>query len=213
MIGTVYKIEIGEKIYIGSTIQKLYKRQTKHNEDYRKRNNKLYQECRKHNVEKIICIPLEVKEIENDLEIRLLEQEYIDELNPLLNQKSTPSGLPRLEQRKQYREKNKEKIREMKKKYYKNNKEKESIKRKQDWIKNREHYIEQQKQYCENNKERIKENNKKYYQNNKEELNDKKKVDITCPICGFVGRKDKLNRHQRTKKCLELKELVDKEAS
>ena len=198
MIGTIYKIEIGEKIYIGSTINKLSRRQRKHNEDYRKRKSKLYEECRKHNVEKIICIPLEVKEIENELEIRLLEQEYIDKLKPLLNQKSAPSGLPTLEQRKQYREKNKEKIREMKKEYRKNNKEKESIKKKQDWIKNREHYIEQKKQY---------------YENNKTEINEKRKEYITCPICGFVGRKDKLNRHQKTKKCLELKELVDKEAS
>lgn len=241
MIGTVYKIEIGEKIYIGSTIKKLNERQRLHN--IRLNQNiikyKLYEECRKHNVAKIICIPLKELEIEDELEIRELEQEYIDELKPSLNHRASYTGLTGLTQEeynqeyhKEYREKNKEILSEKKKQYYENNKEtlleqckqyrKNNVelireRKKQDYIKNKEHYLDYQKEYQQNNKDKIRQQKKEYEQNNKdkireqkkeyrknniEKIREQKKVDITCPICGHVGRKDKLNRHQETKKCL-----------
>jgi hypothetical protein len=196
MIGTVYKIEIGENIYIGSTIKKLNERQRLHNIRLNQnvRTNKLYEECRKHNVEKIICIALETKEIEDDLEIRELENKYIDELKPSLNHKASYTGLTGLTQEeyskeysKEYREKNKETVLEKKKIYYENNKDR---------------IIEQRKQYRKNNKDKIRQQRKEYRENNIEKISEQKKVDITCPICGFVGRKHKLNRHKRTKKCL-----------
>jgi len=211
MIGIVYKIEIGEKIYIGSTIQTIRERESKHNNRLKQnfRTNKLYEECRKKNIDKIICIPLETKEIENDLEIRELEQEYITKLQPLLNECSAYTGLKPEEYNRNKYQINKTALLEKQKQYYINNKDE----RKEYYKQYRKKYVEkikeQKKEYCENNKERIKENKKKYYQNNKEELNDKKKVDITCPICGFVGRKDKLNRHQQTKKCLKSKEFMN----
>lgn len=184
MIGTVYKIEVNKEIYIGSTICKLNDRERRHNKSLRqnKINIKLYEECRKHNVEKIICITLKELEIENELEIRQLEQEYIDKLQPTLNSKLAYTGLTHKEYNKQ------------------------------DYIKNREHYLKQNKQYIEKNREHYLKKKRENYEKNKEELNDKKKVDVTCPICGFIGRKDKLNRHQKTKKCLESKELMHQEA-
>jgi len=233
MIGTVYKIEIGEKIYIGSTIQKLSDRQRKHNfnlkqEEYK---NKLYKKCRENNITKIICILLEEKEIEDIDEIRLLEQEYITKLQPSLNHCSAYTGIKGItieHYNKQYRENNIDKIREQKKEYRKNNVEKIKEKKKQDYIKNREHcrekskekyiknretYREYSKTYRENNREDIIKKQKEYYITNKEIVLEKQKENITCPICGFVGRKNKLNRHQKTKKCLESKELVYQIAS
>jgi len=130
MIGTVYKIEIGENIYIGSTIKKLSYRQSRHNCRLNKnvKTNKLYEECKKHNIEKIICILLEEIEIEDIDEIRKLEQEYITKLQPSLNHKSAYTGLTQQQYRKEYykewRDNNKEKVKECKKGYYENNKKK-----------------------------------------------------------------------------------------
>ena len=125
MIGIVYKIEINNEIYIGSTIDKLNKRQRNHNITLKEniKKYKLYDECRKYNITKIICITLEKKEIENEEEIRLLEQEYIDKLQPTLNCNSAYTGLTQTEYNKNYKKNNIEKIRELKKKWRDNNKE------------------------------------------------------------------------------------------
>jgi len=140
MIGIVYKAEIGDKLYIGSTTEKLNTRQQKHNFKLKQNigKTKLYEECRNHNITETICIPLEEKEIENKDEIRLLEQEYIDKLNPILNHIASYTGLSR----KEYYETNKKKFKEQHKEYYETNKKKIN---------------EQHKQYRENNEEKRKE--------------------------------------------------------
>ena len=86
-MGIIYKIEIGEDLYIGSTKQKLNQRQTKHNQGLNNPNDKnyngyLYKFCREKKIEKIICELLETVE---DTELVLLEQEYITMLEPSLN--------------------------------------------------------------------------------------------------------------------------------
>ena len=175
MIGIVYKIEIGDEIYIGSTIEKLYERQSKHNFKLKKEfeKNKLYEECRNKNINKIICIPLEEKEILNELEIRQLENEYIDTLNPTLNHRSAFTGLTKKEYHKQYRDNNLEREKEKKKEHYQLNK-KEIIKR--------------VSEYNEENKDKIKE---------------KHKQKIICDICNSIVNKYSLSRHKKTKKCLQ----------
>lgn len=75
------------------------------------------------------------------------------------------------EKKKQYREENKEKIREIHKKYYKENKEK-IIKYQKE---NKEKIIKKSKEYYEKNIEKIKEKNKKYQKENKEKLNEYKR--------------------------------------
>ena len=194
MIGTVYKIEVNKEIYIGSTIETIRERERKHNVRLKQnvRTNKLYEECRKHNVEKIICIPLEVKEIENELEIRLLEQEYIDKLQSKLNDRSAPSGLSKSEQRKQYRDKNREHY----KQYRKNIPEKVKLWKSNDYKRNKEKYSEQKKAN---------------YIKNKEIVLEQKKEKINCLICNSLIRRDGMREHQKSKKCLESKELMYKE--
>jgi len=220
MIGTVYKIEVNENdFYIGSTTQKLYERERQHNyrliENIRK--NKLYEECRKHNLENIICIHLEEKEIENELEIRLLEQEYIDKLNPSLNHTSAPSGLSKTEQTKIYREKNKEEIRERKKQDYNKNREhyiqyhkdyrethKEELKEKQKkkYYNNKEEYSKRNKIYRDNNVEKLKEKQKLYRENNKGKISERQTEKIKCPICNKIVSRSNIAIHQKSKKCL-----------
>jgi len=58
------------------------------------------------------------------------------------------------------------------------------------------------KEYYENNKETMVEKQKEYYQQNKERIAERDKQKITCDICGFIGNKKQLKRHQKTKKCL-----------
>ena len=87
-MGFIYKIEIDNEIYIGSTkLKYLSQRQQLHNQclnnpnriDY---NNPLYRFCREKKVKKLICELLETVE---DSELRILEQEYINMLEPTLN--------------------------------------------------------------------------------------------------------------------------------
>ena len=86
-MGFIYKIEIDNQIYIGSTIRKLYDRQAHHNYKLNNPNNRnyniyLYRFCREKKVKKIIC---ELIEEVDDTELRILEQEYINKLQPTLN--------------------------------------------------------------------------------------------------------------------------------
>ena len=86
-MGFIYKIEVEGELYIGSTKQKLYDRQTRHNQSLNNPNDKgynllLYKFCREKKVKKIICELLETVE---DSELILLEQEYIKMLEPNLN--------------------------------------------------------------------------------------------------------------------------------
>ena len=87
-MGFIYKIEVGEDLYIGSTKLKcLSQRQAVHNYNLNNPNSKkyniyLYRFCREHNVSKIIC---EIIEEVDDTELVLLEQEYINMLEPSLN--------------------------------------------------------------------------------------------------------------------------------
>ena len=86
-MGFIYKIEVEGELYIGSTKKKLYDRQSNHNHDLNNPNSKnyntyLYRFCREKKVEKIIC---ELIETVDDNELVLLEQEYINMLEPTLN--------------------------------------------------------------------------------------------------------------------------------
>jgi|TARA_R110000796_G_scaffold116314_2_gene228792 hypothetical protein len=87
-MGFIYKIEINNEIYIGSTKQKyLSDRQSGHNQALRNQkcreyNSHIYKYCRTHNIEKIIC---ELIEEVDDTELKILEQEYIKMLEPSLN--------------------------------------------------------------------------------------------------------------------------------
>ena len=87
-MGFIYKIEIDNELYIGSTKQKyLSQRQQLHNRDlnnpnYSNYNSPLYRFCREKKVKKIIC---ELIETVDDSELRILEQKYIKMLEPSLN--------------------------------------------------------------------------------------------------------------------------------
>jgi len=58
------------------------------------------------------------------------------------------------------------------------------------------------KQYQQNNKYKIKKRRKDYYENNKDKIN----INLECEYCKSIVKKYNLLKHQRTKKCLQLRE-------
>lgn len=84
--GIVYKIEFAGHLYIGSTIKSLFKRETEHNWKFKKMYNyKLYKVARKCNIEKLKCVKIFDEYIIDPIQIKCLEQQYIEELKPDLN--------------------------------------------------------------------------------------------------------------------------------
>ena len=87
-MGFIYKIKVNNELYIGSTKYKyLSQRQYLHNQGLNNPNDShyniyLYKFCREYNVKKIIC---ELIEEVDDNELKILEQEYINMLEPTLN--------------------------------------------------------------------------------------------------------------------------------
>jgi hypothetical protein len=89
-----------------------------------------------------------------------------------------------LRTKKEYRDDNKEKIREKDKQYKIDNKEK---------------IREKDKQYRDDNKEKIREKHKQYKIDNKEKIKEK----VICE-CGCSIRRDSLSRHKKTIKHIDI---------
>jgi len=121
-----------------------------------------------------------------------------------------------LEKSKQYRQDNRDKLLEQKKQYYQENRDNISEYHKQYYQDNRDKFLEKEKQYRQDNPEKMKkyyqdnrdkllENKKQYYQDNRDNILEQQNQKITCEICGFIGTKHHLKRHQKTKKCMDAK--------
>tara|TARA_R110002020_G_C15793913_1_gene730482 strand:+ start:100 stop:546 length:447 start_codon:yes stop_codon:yes gene_type:complete len=145
MKGYIYKIEVGNDLYVGSSCDKrLCDRQAKHNYKMKKYPNRLlYKKHYENNLDKVKCILVKLVQVENINELRILEQKYIIELNATLNsQKAFQSKLSR------------------------------------------------------------KEYKKKYNEDNKEHLSNLRKIKVECPKCKSMVNKFNLNRHFKSKKCI-----------
>ena len=120
----------GDDIYIGSTIQPLYKRKNEHKSSMRCSSKIIFEKYDDVRIELLECCPCDNKE-----QLNKKEGEYIRN-NNCINRRI--AGRTHKESDKEWRENNKEYT----KKYYQDNKEK---------IK------ERTKEYCDNNKEKVKE--------------------------------------------------------
>jgi hypothetical protein len=180
--GKIYTIRCRDDnnlIYVGSTVQPLYKRWHQHkikmnNEKNKVYNKLLYVKMRELGVDLFYIELYEDYKCERKEELTKKEGEVIRQIG-ILNQ--------RIEGRtkKEYYEDKKEQIKETHKHYYKNNKQKKKdyIQQNQEKIKetykqyyenNKEKFKEIGKQYRKENAEKIKETQKQYYENNKEKL-------------------------------------------
>jgi NADH pyrophosphatase NudC (nudix superfamily) len=172
----VYKLLVGEMIYIGSTYE-LKKRVGEHksncfNSNNREYNKSLYKYIRDNNID-FDDIEIEVLEDvenlfltnqENEIQARKREQYYINDQDEI-------TGENILNDHRAYitEEQNKERIKEY------------------------------NAQYRQNNKERIKESNAQYYQQNKETIKEKRSQKFDCDCGGKYTRNHKV-RHFKTQK-------------
>ena len=96
----------------------------------------------------------------------------------------------RKEYMREYRLKNKDKVKEHKKRYYENNKEKVKDKAKIYYEANKEKQLENCKRRYEANKDKINEYKKKWYQENKDKNKEKRKI-------YYEANKDKMREYKK----------------
>ncbi len=120
-------------------------------------------------------------------DLRQLEQNFIDTFPKelILNSKRAfGKDYERYkEQKKKYKEDNKEKVKENSKEYYKNNKEEINKKAKNYYQNNKEDIKQKVSEWGKDNKDKVLGYKTKYREKNKEELNKKRTEKIHCPKC------------------------------
>ena len=220
----IYKIEQinGEgRCYVGSTTkQYLSQRMDSHRSGYKgwKNGNQnfitSFQIFDDYGVENCQIILLESFSCNSKDELKAKEGEYIKSLDCVnkyiagrtIKQYNEDNKGKLIENRKQYYEDNKEKI----KQYNEDNKEKITGYRKQYYEDNKEKV----KQYNEDNKEKITEYRKQFSENNPEYfknyyhtsgLGDK----IPCELCKRIVSKQKMQRHQKTNLCKKVLDVFN----
>jgi hypothetical protein len=184
----IYKIYLNEDVYVGSTTN-YNARINKHksncnNPNSKKYNYFIYQFIRDNGGWDKFNKKIITETDKTGKELLELERYYIETLKSNLN-----SQIP-TRSNKDYREDNKDKIKEQKKKYYETNIDKKK---------------EKDKQYYEKNKDKIKEQKKEYCDNNREKINKKQNEKIICDICNSIVSRVNLLRHQRSNKCIACK--------
>ena len=180
-----------DKIYIGSTINKLSKRIGGHRENYKRWMNGKYCYITSFELIKYDDCYIELLEeypCDNKDQLCKKEGEYIRKMDCVnrfiagrTNKEHYNDNREKiLEQRKQYHQKNRDKLLEYKRQYYQDNREKK---------------LERTKQYRQDNREKIQGYHKQHYQDNRE----KKLEKITCE-CGCVVSRGALSRHFKSLK-------------
>ncbi len=169
----IYTIETGDDLYVGSTCnftQRKYQHNKSVNFEHWHCTSKLYNTIRENGEWNMM--PIKEFPCENKTQLLIEEEKWRKELGATLNSHwcyITDAEI--LQKRREYREQNKEHIREHK------------------------------RQYNEKNKDKIFEYGKQYREQNKEHIREKKNAKIECPICGSMTTRNHMPRHQRSKKC------------
>jgi hypothetical protein len=181
-------------IYVGSTVQPLYKRWDAHknfhsNENFKDFNMKLYVKMRELGIENFYIELFEIFPCNSKEELNRREGEIIREIGTL-NTKIAGRN------RSEYREENKERITLTAKEYDKKYREQNAEKIKQYYQDNKEKKIEQSREYYNKNKDKVYERQQKN-QARRNELNN----DVMCS-CGHTCKKYWLNNHMKSKKHL-----------
>jgi hypothetical protein len=196
LIYTIRNREDDTKIYVGSTIQPLYKRFHQHKIDSKK--EKMY---------KLIKLYQEVNNDWSNWYIELYEnypcscrEELHKKEGEVIRLIGTLNKYIAGRDHKEWYIDNIEKVKERGDKYRIENADIIKERKKQYSIKNAEMLREKAKNYRINNIDVKKQSDKKYYEKNKDEINKK----ITCE-CGCIINKCSLLRHQKTTKHINLK--------
>ena len=195
--GKIYKItnDYNDEVYVGSTCDSIDKRFCGHKyASYEKKSKHLplYTLINEIGIERFRIHLIEEYPCEDKYQLRQKEGQYIRQLGTL-NKKIAG----RTDQ--EYREENKDKLKETSKIYHSKNKE--IIKEKKKEYHKSEHATQLRKAYQQTDeyKEMKRISDKNYRENNKEKINLVKKEIIVCE-CGGTCQRDGLARHRRTAK-------------
>jgi hypothetical protein len=187
--GKIYTIRSyqTDQLYIGSTTQPLSKRLYKHVSDYKR-----YLKGEKNFITSFEIIKfddayielLEEYPCENKMMLQKREGELIrintcvNKVIPCrtLNEWKEENKDKIKEQQKEYREQNKDINKEYNKEYRKQNEDKIKEQQKEYYEQNKEYCKDKQKEYYEQNKYKIKEKAKEYYEQNKEKIKEQKRI-------------------------------------
>ncbi len=170
-------------IYVGSTIQSLSRRLSKHRTDCKAGSGiALYSHISDNNWSNWYIELYEYYPCNERAELEKREGEVIREIGTI---NKCIAGRTR----KEWCVDNYDKIKGYWKKSYDNNVEK---------------HIEKNKKFRDNNPEYYKEYTKKYYERNADIVKEKKKEKVCCDICGVFSTKASITRHQKSKKCMDI---------
>ena len=220
----IYKIILTEiEFYIGST-KNLKQRKEKHNyslhnENCKNYNFKLYKKLREAGVEVIELEVIYTFECENNEDRRKMEQDYMDEMLPTLNDRRAycseeykkawykeygkiyyQNNKEQLNMRnKIWAQNNKEMVTKQNKIWYENNIEMVTKQNKMYKEKNKELVAKWHKLWYEKNIERLTIYHKTYRDNNKDTINAQKTQIIICE-CGCESTNTNIARHRKTKR-------------
>jgi hypothetical protein len=171
-------------IYVGSTVQPLFKRWHQHkcrvnNENHKSYDISLHQKIKETNIEDWYIELYEDFSCNSKEQLNKREGEIIREIGTLnkriegrTKKEYTEDNKDKIKQyKKEYQEKNKDKILEKKKQYQQDNKDKI----KEYYENNKGKLLEKKKQYQQDNKDKIKEYHKKYREKNKQIISEKMK--------------------------------------
>lgn len=203
-IGRIYKIIHNQSdiIYIGSTFSSLNTRFYDHKRHFKDENTKtncsIYKYFEQYGTNQFKMILIKEYECVDRQHLYSKEQLWIKKLkcinernafNPIKNRLYREINKEKLlKYAKNYREENKEKIKNNMVKYYETNKEK---------------LLKQVKQYREDNIDKYKEKDKNYYKNNKETILQKMKQTYICEYCNKELNLNHKLRHESSKKHLD----------
>jgi hypothetical protein len=195
----VYKIwweDTPEDFYIGSTKHDaLSKRMSCHRKDAKRgRTPKIQQTMREKGYDFKYCLIASCM-VSNKDEQRLFEQQWIDKLNPTLNDRRAHTTIEQVKQR-QKAYKQKPEVKQMAKEYQKEYYKKPEVKQRRKEYKQRPEVKQKKKEYQKEYKQKpeVKQKNKEYYERNKR----------TC-ICGsvYVDIQSPANIHYNTQKHID----------
>lgn len=224
--GVIYTIRCHSDtslIYVGSTIQPLYKRWGGHKNACFDPNSggynmniyqmirgtgwddwyiELYEEYPCDNVQQLHKREGEVIREIGNLNKRIAgrdKKQYQEENKEKIKQYREENKEKLCQQMKQYYEENKEKIKQNMKQYREENKGKIDQQMKQYREENKGKIDQYHKQYYEENKEKIKQKDKQYREENKEIINEKAREKVMCECGANVSRRN-ISAHRKTQK-------------
>lgn len=190
-----------DMVYVGSTTQKLCRRMTDHRCEYKKWVNGKPYYATSFEIIKLNDAYIELLEIfpcSCRQELHKKEGEYIKNTKKCVN-KRIP-GRTKKEWRennkdkiKEYLKKNKDKIAKIQKEWNKNNKDKIAKIGKKYREKNKDKIAKRGKEYREKNRDKIAKRKKEWRKKNKDKLSAK----TPCPHCGNIMQKSNITRHIR----------------